>query len=164
MTYQIGERVIHSLFGFAEITGIENKDIRGVSKQYYVVKTKDMQIWVPTDSPAASTLRSPSTRKDFSGCFEILKAKYSPFSTDRHERKTNIQTRLTAGSLNSKCELIRDLSFYRSQNKINDTEKNILEKNILNLLDEWGFTFGIPNAQARTELNKLLSESYASSV
>jgi RNA polymerase-interacting CarD/CdnL/TRCF family regulator len=62
------------------------------------------------------------------------------------------------------CELIRDLSFYKSQNKLNDTEKSILEKIMLILLDEWGYSFNITNSQARSELNKLLSESYASSL
>jgi CarD family transcriptional regulator len=164
MTYQIGDKVIHSLFGFAEITGIENKDIQGVSQQYYVVKTREMQIWVPTSENSISSLRLPSSKKDFLNCFEILKAKYSPFSSDRHERKAIIKNKLNVGSTLSMCELIRDLSFYKSQKKINDTEKTILENNIVILLDEWGFTFNIPNSQARNELNKLLSESYASSI
>jgi CarD family transcriptional regulator len=164
MTYQIGEKVIHSLYGFAEIIGIENKDIQGVSQQYYVVKTKEMSIWVPTSENITSKLRLPSSKNDFLSCFDILKSKYSPFSSDRYERKTNIQTKLNIGSLDSMCELIRDLSFYKSQNKLNDTEKSILEKIMLILLDEWRYVFNITNSQARSELNKLLSESYASSL
>jgi CarD family transcriptional regulator len=164
MTFHIGEKVIHSLFGFAEIIGIENKDIQGVSQQYYVVKTKKLLIWVPTSEKITSKLRLPSSKKDLFSCFEILKAKYSPFSSDRRERKTNIRTKLNIGSLISLCELIRDLSFYKSQNKINNTEKSILEEAILILMDEWGYAFNISNSQARGELNKLLSESHASSV
>jgi hypothetical protein len=35
---------------------------------------------------------------------------------------------------------------------------------MLILLDEWRYVFNITNSQARSELNKLLSESYASSL
>ena len=163
MTYQKGEKVMHALFGFAEIVDIENKVISGKSQQYYVVKTKDMLIWVPTSTDLSSTLRPPSSKQDFFDCFPILKSKYSPFSSDRHIRKSSIHTKMNTGSLSSLCELIRDLSFYRNYKKINDTEKSLLEKATTNLLDEWGNAFGISNSQARSEMTKLLKESYASS-
>jgi RNA polymerase-interacting CarD/CdnL/TRCF family regulator len=59
--------------------------------------------------------------------------------------------------------LIRDLSFYKSQNKINDNEKSILERAVLLLTDEWGFAFHITPSQAKSELTKLLNESSAAS-
>lgn len=161
MVFQIGEKVIHSSFGFAEIIGIENKVITGNTQQYYVVKTKDMLIWVPLSEKTPTKLRQPSSKKDFQECFNILRSKYSPFSTDRNIRKTSILSKMNHGTLNALCEIIRDLSFYKFSNKINDSEKIILEKAILVLTDEWGFAFSITTSQARTELNKLLTESFS---
>jgi CarD family transcriptional regulator len=161
MNFQIGEKVIHSSFGFAEIIGIENKSISGNKQQFYVVKTKDMLIWVPISDNPSIKIRLPSSKNDFQSCFNILRSTYSPFSTDRNIRKKTIQSKINSGKLTSLCEIIRDLSFYRMNNKINDSEKLILEKAILVLIDEWGFVFGIPSSNARSELNKLLNESYA---
>lgn len=164
MAFHIGEKVIHASFGFAEVVNIENKVISGDSRQYYVVKTKEMLIWVPTSENKETKLRPPSSMKDLQECFKILKSKYSPFSSDRHERKSLIQDKIHHGSIHSLCEVIRDLSFYKVQNKINDSEKTLLEKSITHLLDEWGYAFQITHIQARNELNRLLKESYASSV
>jgi CarD family transcriptional regulator len=160
MNFQIGEKVIHSSFGFAEIVGIENKSISGKKQQFYVVKTKDMLIWVPTSDNPSIKIRLPSSKNDFQSCFNILRSTYSPFSTDRNIRKKTIQSKVNSGELTSLCEIIRDLSFYKLNNKINDSEKIILEKAILVLIDEWGFVFGITSSNARSELNKLLNESY----
>jgi CarD family transcriptional regulator len=164
MDFQIGEKVIHSSFGFAEIIGIENKVFNGTKQQYYVVKTKDMLIWVPTSDHFSIKIRLPSSKNDFQGCFDILRSKYSPFSTDRNIRKKTIQSKLNDGAISTLCEIIRDLSFYRIQNKLNDSEKLILEKAIVVLIDEWGFVFSITTSKARSELTKLLNESYAASV
>jgi CarD family transcriptional regulator len=161
MGFQIGEKVIHSSFGFAEIIGIENKTLSGEKQQFYVVKTKDMLIWVPTSDDSSINIRLPSSRNDFEGCFRILRSTYSPFSSDRNVRKKAILSKVNSGNITSLCEIIRDLSFYRAQNKINDSEKLILEKAILVLLDEWGFVFGITTSKARGELDRLLNESYA---
>jgi CarD family transcriptional regulator len=161
MNFQIGEKVIHSSFGFAEIVDIENKSISGNKQQFYVVKTKDMLIWVPTSDNPSIKIRLPSSKKELQSCFNILRSTYSPFSTDRNIRKKTIQFKVNSGKLTSLCEIIRDLSFYKLNNKINDSEKLILEKAILVLLDEWGFVFGITPSTARSELNKLLNESFA---
>jgi CarD family transcriptional regulator len=164
MNFQIGEKVVHSSFGFAEIVGIENKFLSGKKRQYYVVKTKDLLIWVPTSDNPSIKIRLPSSKKDFRSCFDILRSTYSPFSTDRNIRKKTIQYKFNSGEITSLCEIIRDLSFYKVNKKINDSEKIILEKAILVLLDEWGFVFGITSSDARSELTKLLNESYAVSL
>jgi CarD family transcriptional regulator len=163
MLFQIGDKVIHSSFGFAEIVGIESKSISGSSQQYYVVKTNEMLVWVPTSEASSSKIRFPSSKTELTDCFAILKSKYSPFSTDRNLRKSSIREKVNLGNLKLLCEVIRDLSFYKMQNKINDSEKSILEKAIIVLIDEWAYVFDIKNSQARSELTKLLNESSACS-
>ncbi|MFN2299266.1 MAG: CarD family transcriptional regulator [Anaerolineales bacterium] len=161
MKLQIGDKVIHSAFGFAEIIGIEYKTVAGKKQQFYVVKTKDMLIWVPIHEDSPMKIRLPSSKKELHNCFDILRSAYSPFSTNRNVRKSTILSKMSSGDINALCEIIRDLSFYRMQNKINDSEKSILEKAKSELLDEWGFVFNITNAKARNELNNLLEESLA---
>lgn len=161
MAFDIGDKVIHYNFGFAEIIGIEEKAISGVVEKYYVIKTNDMQIWIPYSNSNSGKLRPPSTKNDFLKYFSILRSKYSPLPPERMIRKTQIQGRFSQGNTESTCTLIRDLSFYKNQSKLNEHDTTIFERAIHNLVDEWGFAFNIPIAQARTELNKLLVESYS---
>ncbi len=161
MTYKIGDKVIHYSFGFAEIIGIEEKVISGVVEKYYVIKTNDMLIWIPYSIQDTGKIRLPSSKSDFHKLFSILRSKYSPLPAERMIRKSQIQSRFTKGTTESICTLIRDLSFYKNQNKLNEHDNTIYERAIHNLIDEWGFTFNIPQSQARSELNKLLVESYS---
>jgi RNA polymerase-interacting CarD/CdnL/TRCF family regulator len=163
MTYNIGDKVIHYNFGFSEIIGVEEKMISGVSQKYYVVRTNGMLLWIPYQTEETSKLRPPSSRNEFNKFFSILRSKYSPLSSERNVRKSQIQGRFVNGSTESICTLIRDLSFYKNQKKLNEYDSSIFERAIHNLIDEWGYAFNIPQAQARVELNKLLLESYSAS-
>jgi RNA polymerase-interacting CarD/CdnL/TRCF family regulator len=164
MTYKIGDKVIHSSFGFAEITGIEEKTINGNDQLFYIVQTKDMQIWIPITDELPNKIRTPTSQMEFEDCFIILQKKYTPLSTDRSSRKSDIHGRIILGTTRSLCELIRDLSFYKGQNKINEYEKTTLDRAIQVLVDEWCFVFTIPESQVRSKLSKMLSVSYAKSI
>jgi CarD family transcriptional regulator len=161
MVHKIGDKVIHFSFGFAEIIGIEEKEVKGEMMKYYVAKTKDMEIWMPVSDASSEKIRNPSSQKEMKDCFAVLRSKYKPFSEDRSVRKSDIQARVKIGTTHSLCELIRDLSYYKNKCKINEYEKSVLDRAILVLTDEWAFSYNIPPTQARHELNKLLVESYS---
>jgi CarD family transcriptional regulator len=161
MEYKIGDKVIHHSFGFAEVVNIEEKNIGGVSQKYYVIKTNDLHVWIPCAPPTAGKLRVPSTKHEFPGLFKILRSEYSPFAAERMSRKSQIQGMFSEGSTESLCKLIRDLSFYKMKKSLNEYENTIFERAIHILIDEWRYAFDITPSQARTDLNKLLSESYS---
>jgi CarD family transcriptional regulator len=161
MDYKVGDKVIHHSFGFAEIIKIEEKEIAGKTENYYVVKTNDMLIWIPSSPPNAGKLRTPSTKKDFLGLFNILRSEHSPFSLERMSRKTEIQSMFAEGSTTSLCKLIRDLSFYKAKKPLNEYENSVFERAIQIIIDEWRYAFDISQAQAKTDLNKLLTESHS---
>jgi RNA polymerase-interacting CarD/CdnL/TRCF family regulator len=164
LSFQIGDKVIHSVQGFGEIINIESKEISGKSSLYYVVKTRDLILWVPISSNNNSSLRYPTRRVNFSALIDILRSHNNPFSKFRNERKSQINTMLTSGGTESICRLIRDLSFYRKTQKLNDTDTYIFKSAVNKLIDEWQYAMSISTEQAIVELNSLLDESYAASI
>ena len=49
MAFHVGDKDIHASHGLADIVGLENKEVAGVLTRYYVVRTKDLTIWIPVD-------------------------------------------------------------------------------------------------------------------
>jgi RNA polymerase-interacting CarD/CdnL/TRCF family regulator len=152
------------MFGFAEITGIESKEVAGVATDYYVVQTKKLMLWIPVNSPSQDTLRLPTEKSDFPNLFDILRSHRLPFSVNRNERKFYIHKMLNDGAIQSICSLIRDLSFFRKNNKLNDTDSAIYKSAVGKLLDEWKYSMAVSQEEANTQLNTLLSESYSLSI
>ena len=163
MAFHVGDKVIHASHGLADIVGMENKEVAGVLTRYYVVRTKDLTIWIPVDHSEHGSLRTPASRSEFERLFSILRARYDPFSLNRMERKTQIQSRIREGNSGSLCRLVRDLSFYNRSRKLNDTEGIILDRAVTWLVDEWQYAMSVSPVQAKQELNQLLDESFRNS-
>lgn len=164
MLYQIGDKVIHSIHGFAEIINVESKEVSGITSEYYVVKTRSLILWIPLISKTKESLRLPTSKSKFNTLVDILRSHNLSFSKNRNERNLQIRNMLTDGATESICVLIRDLSFCRKSNKLNETDTSIYKSAICKLIDEWQYSMSISQAQAITELNSLLEESYTISL
>jgi len=160
MSFHIGDKVIHSTHGFAKIINVESKEVSGISSEYYVVQTRKLLLWIPFISQTKESLRLPTSKSNFNNLIDILRSHNLPFPDNRKERKIQIHNMLTSGATESICGLIRDLSFCRKNNKLNETETSIYKGAISNLIDEWQYSMSISQAQAIGELNLLLDESY----
>jgi RNA polymerase-interacting CarD/CdnL/TRCF family regulator len=160
MSFQIGDKVIHSTHGFAEIVNVESKVVSGASLEYYVVQTKNLMIWIPVLNPGQGNLRLPTSKDKFLALLAILRSHNLPFSEFRKERRSQIHNRIVDGATESTCGLIRDLSFCRRNGKTNEYESTIYKRAVNMLMDEWQYSMSITQAQASSELSALLDESY----
>ena len=160
MSFNVGDKVVHSIHGFAEIINVESKEVSGISSDYYVVKTRSLLLWIPLISQAKESLRFPASKSKFNDLMGILRSHNLPFPLNRNERKSQIHTMLNDGAAESICGLIRDLSFCRKNHKLNDTETSIYKNAVNKLVDEWQYSMSITQAQAMGELNSLLDESF----
>ena len=156
MHYQVGDKVIHYNFGMGEIVQMEDKFIHERQVQCYVVRIRDLTIWVTADEPGKSSLRLPTPGSEFKNMFAILGSPGEPLPIDRLERKTNLLERMKDGTLTSICSVIRDLALYRREKKLNDYDKSTLERAQSFLLTEWVYSLAVSQVQARGELMKLI--------
>jgi RNA polymerase-interacting CarD/CdnL/TRCF family regulator len=155
MGFNIGDHVIHSTFGLGEITQIEEKIINGHQNNYYVVSINNMTVWVPVDDELNS-LRIPTPPDEFIKTLPILTGPQHDLQTDRVMRKKQLLDQLKDGQLASICRVIRDLTFYKRNSKLNDQEKSILERAERSLLTEWTLSLGTTQNQAHQEMESML--------
>jgi CarD family transcriptional regulator len=160
MNFQVGETVIHSSHGLAEVVGLEEKAVGGEKILYYVVKARDLTIWIPSNGTDKGTLRHPTERSEFKSLLAILGGACGPLSSDRMERKGQLQRLMREGNSESVCRLIRDLTFYRQTNKLNENDSAMLERAQNTFLDEWSYSLSIPLPQAKSELKHILEENF----
>ena len=156
MDYHVGDKVIHWYYGLGEIVGMDEKFIHERQMVCYVVRTRDVTIWVTADEPGKSSIRRPTPRSDFEKLFAILRGPGNPLPVDRFERKTCLVERMKDGKLASICSVIRDLVFYRREKKLNEYDNSTLERAESFLLAEWMYSFSVSKTQANNELMELL--------
>jgi RNA polymerase-interacting CarD/CdnL/TRCF family regulator len=155
MGFHIGDQVIHSAFGLGEITKIEEKRINGHLTNYYVVSINNMTVWVPVDD-GYSSLRIPTPPDEFLKTLPILSSPQQDLQADRVLRKKQLLDQLKDGQLASICRVIRDLTGYKRNSKLNDQEKSILERAVRSLLTEWSLSLEMTPNQAHQAMESML--------
>ena len=158
-TFQVGDQVIHWVYGLGEIIELDEKALFGHTSKYYVVQIRDLTLWVPFNESGEHCLRFPTPAGDFKRLFRILSSPGEPLSTDRFLRKTQLTEFMKARTLESICRLIRDLIAYKRTNKINESDTSTLDRATNLLLNEWSLALSIPVQQAEHELKSLLEKN-----
>lgn len=154
--FEVGDWVIHWLYGPGLVIDLDEKSLLGHTQLYYVVETRELTLWAPVDQTDEHVLRFPTPKKDFNDLFQILASPGETLSNDRNERRLQLIERLKDHKLSSICGVVRDLTFHKRLRKMNDNDNSTLERNWNFLINEWSVSLSIPVAQAERELRKLL--------
>lgn len=163
MGFQVGDQVVHWSYGPGEVILLDEKIISGQKTAYYVVKIRDLTLWVPIEDAGKSSLRLLTPANKFEKLFTILSSPGEPLSTDRMERKMQLTERMRDGGLESICTVIRDLSFFKHTQKMNDQDAATLKRAEAFLLTEWTLSLPDSLSQAEDSLKHLLETSLAKS-
>ncbi len=161
MDYHVGDRVVHSTYGLGEIIQLDEKLLMGRTKLYYVVQIRDLKIWVPVSEDGEdgkSSLRYLTPANEFENLFVILTSPAQPLPNDRYQRKTYLTDQLKNGKLDSVCQAVRDLTYFRRSKKFNEYDKAIMERAESFLVDEWAISLSVSVDQAKQALNRLLGK------
>jgi RNA polymerase-interacting CarD/CdnL/TRCF family regulator len=160
MSFKVGDTIVHRAYGPGEIVGLEEKTLSGESQLYYVVQIKDMTLWVPVEeNGSGSSLRQPTPAEEYQKLFDILKSDGRPLSTDRLERKNQLQGKMREGSLEGICYVIRDLNSVNRVKKLNENDNALFQRAQNLLLSEWSISLAVPLPVAEHELNTLLGQA-----
>ena len=158
MGFHVGHKVIHWTFGLGEIVTIEEKPILNHPTSCYVFRTPDLTIWIPIDDLKQHSLRLPTSPEEFVKLFAILTSPGEKLLEDRVLRKDQLMARMKDGQLASICRVVRDLTHFKRNSKLNDQEKSILERALNSLLTEWTYSLGMPLNQAHQAMTNMLGE------
>ncbi len=156
MRYHVGDTIFHWNSGMGQIIGIEEKSLAGQTRQYYVVKTSQLTMWVPTDENGENSLRMPASRAEFEKRINILRSKSEQLPDDRYQRQSQLLERMKRRTLDDICCVIRDLTARSRNQKLNLNDSATLKRAEDLFLDEWQFSLGVSREHAFEEMSNLL--------
>ncbi len=162
MKYQVNDQVMHWTYGRGEIISIEEKTLSGDTREYYVLQTNDLTLWVPADEIGESSLRPPLEEEDFNALLKTLKKPASVLPDQPYPRQNELLERMRNRSMNELCAVIRDLVARENLHKLNRSDQDILNRATSLLLDEWVLSLGTPREEAERKLIKILHPSHSS--
>lgn len=129
--FKVGDNAVYPAHGVAVIKRIEEREVGGKKKQFYVLQVVDnqMTIMVPTDNTASVGLREIISPKDVAMVYEILKDRDVKIDqTTWNRRYREYMEKIKTGSIFEIAEVLRNLFMLRSAKDLSFGERKMLDQ------------------------------------
>ncbi len=125
--YNLGDKIVYPMHGAGIIESIEDKEILGEIKKYYVMSmsVNDMKLMVPIDKADDIGIRNVVDYTKISKVLTILEqdTEINEMNWNKRYRK-NMDT-MRNGDIYEVAEIIRNLAFRNSEKGLSSTEKKM---------------------------------------
>ncbi len=157
---QVGDQVVYPMHGAGEITGIEECEIMGEVKQYFILQLPvgGIRIMIPVDNAQGIGLRQISPKETIEQVAVILGEVPERPIGSWNKRFHNNLNRLKSGDILEAAAVIRNLILQDKRKRISGGEKRLLDLAKQIFLSELSFALDRPVEQAEAWMMEKLEE------
>lgn len=126
--FVIGDRIVYPMHGAGVIEQIEEKQILGEVRKYYILKVPcgDMKIMIPIESSQEIGVRAIISMDEIDEVLCVLKADSSEMSNNWNRRYRENMEKLKTGDIYNVAEVVRNLMRTDKEKKLSTGEKKML--------------------------------------
>jgi len=140
--FKIGDTAVYPAYGVGVVEKIENREISGASREFYVLRLmdSDMTIMIPKDNANDVGMRALISPKEVPRVMSILKEKRKVGKIAQqtwNRRQREYMEKIKTGSIYVIAEVLRELYLLRldkdlsfGEKKVLDTARNLLVKEL----------------------------------
>lgn len=160
MELQVGDSVVHPIYGVGHIVHVGNRRFTGTeARLYYQVLTDNTTVWIPAESFEKIGMRQLPSKRDLASYRTLLKTCPVSFDANHSKRRIEVAERLKLGSFKSLCEMVRDLSARGWAKPLGTADAVSLRRAHERLCREWAAADGALVAEATKEIDDLLLDA-----
>ena len=160
MSLQVGDSVVHPIYGVGHIVHVGNKKFVGnESRLYYQVIANNTTVWIPAESFEKIGMRQLPTKRELAGYRSLLKTAPVSFNTNHSKRRIELAERIKLGSFQSLCEIVRDLAAHGWVKPLSNADAVSFRRAHDRLCREWSAADGVSVEEASNEIDALLSHA-----
>ncbi len=159
--FKIGERVFYPYHGAGEIQNIEEREVLGEKRIYYVIRfpLTETTIMVPSDNTEELGLRDIADQKEIKKCLEIISSTFSETDEDWKIRYKKHQDMLKSGTIKEVTLVIKNLYDRNQIKELSSTEKKLYNNAINMLVSEVSLCVGRNQEEIKSEIFRLLEKN-----
>ncbi len=153
--FVIGDRIVYPMHGAGIIEQIEEKQILGEIRKYYILKVPcgDMKIMIPIESSQEIGVRAIITMEEIKEVIRVLSAESTEMSNNWNRRYRENMEKLKTGDIYNVAEVVRNLMRTDKEKKLSTGEKKMLSNAKQILISEIILVKGIDHETAEEIIN-----------
>ncbi|MEW6424704.1 MAG: CarD family transcriptional regulator [Bacillota bacterium] len=127
--FKVGDRVVYPMHGAGIIEAIEEKEVLGERKQYYVLHfpVGDMKVMIPCATCKEAGLREVIGKDGVQKVFRILKENGSTMSSNWNRRYRANLEKIKTGDIYEVAEVVRNLIQREKEKGLSSGERKMLQ-------------------------------------
>lgn len=127
--FRIGDKIVYPMHGAGVIESIEEREILGEKRSYYVLHMPigDMKVMVPISSVSDIGLRKVIDEDNVIKVLDVLRAKNTAMSTNWNRRYRSNMEKIKSGNIFELAEVVRNLALRDKEKGLSTGEKKMLD-------------------------------------
>ena len=126
--FTVGDKVVYPMHGAGLVEKIEDRQILGETRAYYIIRIKggNMQVMLPVRGAEDIGLRYVVDPKEFDEIYKVLGSESTPMDENWNRRNRDNMEKLKTGDPEQVAEVIRNLVRVDRVKKLSTGEKKLL--------------------------------------
>lgn len=157
--FKVGDRVVYPMHGAGVIEAIEEKEVLGAIRTYYILRLPvgGVKLMVPTGDAGGTLLREVIGCGDVARVFEILTSPETASVSNWNRRYRANLDKIKTGDIFEVAEVINSLLNRARDKSLSTGERKMLESARQILISELLLVEGVPLAEMQSKLEELLA-------
>ncbi|MFS0781997.1 CarD family transcriptional regulator [Bacillus sp. 1P06AnD] len=149
--FQVGDKIVYPIHGAGVIEAIEDKEILGEYRQYYIIKLSlnDLKIMCPIGNEEKLGLRPVTDADTMKKLLEHCRQGETDRLLPSKQRIKVNSEKLKSGNIREAAEVVRDLTRMQEEKALNSSEKQMLNKARGIVISELKLVNGITDIQIK---------------
>ncbi len=162
MQYQIGSKVVYPLHGAGVIEAIEEREIMGEKKMYYIMRIPvgDMKVMVPMDAATEIGLRDVIDGREADRVLAEFKACKTDMDTNWNKRYRDNMSRIKSGNIYDVVHVVKNLMHRDKVRGLSTGERKMLSNAKQILVSE----LVISKSRQQSEIESIMEEIVAAEI
>ena len=158
--FAIGEKIVYPVHGAGVIEAIENREILGENRSYYVLRlaTGELRVLVPVDTVQTAGLRPVSSSSKLQEVTDILTGAPVHWEDNWNKRYRMNMDKIKSGDVCQLAEVVRSLALRDGGKGLSAGEKKMLDNARKILISEIVLSAGVDPEEAGRRLDGYLSQ------
>lgn len=155
--FNIGDKVVYPMHGAGIIEGIEEKEILGEKRKYYIMRMPigDMKVMIPVDNVEEIGIREIINNDDLEKVLNILKGDRTKMPQNWNRRYRINMEKIKSGDIFEIASVVRNLMLRDAEKSLSTGERKMLNSAKQMLISE--IVLVVDSNQEETE--KLINEA-----
>lgn len=127
--FKVGDKVVYPMHGAGIIEAIEEKEVLGEKRKYYILRMPigDMKVMVPLNNVEELGLREVTDETGISRVMQILKNREETLSTNWNRRYRANMEKIKSGDIFKVAEVVSSLMLREREKGLSTGERKMLE-------------------------------------